>query len=131
MAWAFYWSKRTAKKLGPYCALRTKRELNPEMAIYEVNAHKTTWENIRLVDGAKRYVAKYAGKPYQKVVPTWFSDIGRFWGVSRGVRDSVKVEKIIPMDEDEVRERLTEARHRLCNVEILPRYVWGFGSPSK
>jgi hypothetical protein len=128
LAWARYWSKKTAKRLGPYCNLRTKRELDPEIAIYEVNAHEATWNNIRKENGAARYIAKYAGKPHQKTVPVWFRDIGRFWGVSQGVRDSVVVKQIIPMDEDEVRERMFETGHKLVECEILPRYIWGFRS---
>jgi hypothetical protein len=126
IAWARYWSKKTADKLGPYCSLRTKLSLDPGLAIFEVNAHEKTWQEIRLEDGARRYIAKYAGKPHQKQVPTWYSDVGRFWGVSQGVRDSVEVQTIYPMDEDEVRERLTECGHRLASVEVLPKYIWGF-----
>jgi hypothetical protein len=126
-AWARYWSQRTAKKLGPYCSLRTKRTLDPELAIFDVNAHEKTWEKIRSEDGSKRYIAKYAGKPHQKKVPSWFGDIGRFWGVSNSVRKSAKVSSIEPIDEDEVREILTENKHRLASVDVLPRYIWGFG----
>jgi hypothetical protein len=124
--WARYWAKKTSKRIGPYCSLRTKRRLDPEIAIFEVNAHPKTWENIRNEDGAKRYIAKYAGKPYQKTVPDWFSDIGRFWGVSSDVRASIPHPEITPIDEDEVRELLIESRHKVAEWDILPRYIWNF-----
>ena len=43
------------------------------------------WEVIEKPDGAARYVAKESYKTFQKVVPEGFRNVGRFWGVSRGV----------------------------------------------
>lgn len=46
----------------------------------------TRTEKIRQADGARRYAAKYGAKKEQKTVPPRFSDVGRFWGASRGVK---------------------------------------------
>lgn len=126
LAYAAYWSKKNGKRLGRYCPLRTGGERDPIEAIYAVASHPRTWEMIHTKDGAKRYIAKYVSKDTQKEVPTWFSDIGRYWGVSARVRASRKVESVEAIDEDEVRELLIRQRHRLAGAEVLPRYVWGF-----
>lgn len=46
----------------------------------------TRVEKIRRPDGATRYVAKYASKKEQKLVPELYQNVGRFWGCSRGVQ---------------------------------------------
>jgi hypothetical protein len=45
----------------------------------------TNWEKIRKAKGALRYVAMYAHKPTQRVVPKKYRNVGRFWGRSSGV----------------------------------------------
>jgi hypothetical protein len=96
------------------------------MAIFDKNLLDDVWENLRKQDGAKRYVIKYGCKMYQKTVPDWYSDVGRFWGVSRGVRKAVPYPEIKPLDEDELREILTEQKHRAASWDVLPKYLWGF-----
>lgn len=125
-AWARYWSKKTATRLGPYCSLRTKRQLDPELAIFDKNTEEETWANLRKPDGAARYVVKYGCKMYQKAVPIWYSDVGRFWGVSQGVRDAVPYPDVVPMDEDELREHLFANRHKVGDWTVIPKYIWGF-----
>lgn len=49
-----------------------------------------SWEKVRDIDGAKRYITKYAMKMEQKIVPDGFTQVGRFWGGSKGVLKSVK-----------------------------------------
>lgn len=44
-----------------------------------------SWEVVEKADGCARYVAKEAYKTFQKDVPSAFQNVGRFWGVSRGV----------------------------------------------
>jgi hypothetical protein len=46
----------------------------------------TRTEKIRQSGGARNYAAKYGAKKEQKSVPPQFSDVGRFWGASRGVK---------------------------------------------
>jgi hypothetical protein len=46
----------------------------------------TSWDLMRVKDGALRYAAKYAAKRGQKIVPDGFQNVGRFWGCSRDVK---------------------------------------------
>lgn len=46
----------------------------------------TSWDVLRVKDGALRYAAKYAAKAGQKIVPEGFANVGRFWGCSRNVK---------------------------------------------
>ncbi len=47
----------------------------------------SAWEQIRDPMGARKYIAKYATKTYQKQVPEGFQNVGRFWNCSqKGVR---------------------------------------------
>lgn len=90
-----------------------------------VTLHKTSWENIRLEDGAKRYALKYALKPEQKIVPPEYRDVGRFWGNSRGVKSDPEV-KDFPMTEREIRRIVGEVRqdfNDLCG-KFLPKYIF-------
>lgn len=41
------------------------------------------WERIEHEEGALRYTATHAGKEVQKLVPSAFQNVGRFWGHSR------------------------------------------------
>lgn len=41
--------------------------------------------------GVIAYASKYAAKQSQKVVPEWFDNVGRFWGV-RGCRETVSAD---------------------------------------
>lgn len=45
----------------------------------------TRTEKIREHNGARYYALKYAMKPYQKIVPLHYQNVGRFWGNSKGV----------------------------------------------
>lgn len=46
----------------------------------------TRTEKIRDVGGAGKYAAKYGAKKSQKTPPREFTDVGRFWGNSRGMK---------------------------------------------
>ena len=48
----------------------------------------TRVERIRKRDGARRYGLKYAFKMQQKIVPSNYSNVGRFWGHSKSVKPS-------------------------------------------
>jgi len=49
----------------------------------------TRTERIRKQDGARRYAVKYAAKMRQKTVPDEYTDVGRFWGMSKHVAPPV------------------------------------------
>lgn len=94
-------------------------------SIFSSVSHVNTWEVIRKPDGAKRYVAKYATKPYQKQVPEWFQDIGRFWGCSDGVKENREKPIILELTEDELREILRQNNHPVSEWDVVPKHLWG------
>lgn len=64
---------------------------------YRVQCHKKQWQEVYSEDGCERYVAKYAHKTFQKVVPEGFENVGRFWGHPLHVKP--KVYAVAQMDE--------------------------------
>lgn len=121
---AYYWLKKTTQGYGEYCRIKDRRKLRVGAAIFSSMSHPKVWEDLRKQDGGKRYVAKYAGKTYQKQIPWYFQDMGRFWGASRAVWDNRLEHKAIALTEDELREVLREQGHPAANWDVLPRYLW-------
>lgn len=80
------WSRIAEREDLQYTSLRDLKARMSRGAVYAVHEHSKAWENIRKRDGAKRYIAKYALKPRQKIVPTEYGNCGRFWGASRDVK---------------------------------------------
>lgn len=91
----------------------------------QVHAHPKSWEDIRQAEGARRYVAKYALKTYQKRVPKEYQNVGRFWGASRDVKASIPEPVAVEMDEANLRQLLASLDHRCANWEILPELIFG------
>jgi len=57
----------------------------------------SSWEVIEHEEGALRYGAAHAAKPFQKEVPEGFADVGRFWGSLGEVRiPSPEIDPITP-----------------------------------
>lgn len=83
------------------------------------------WENVRSKDGAIRYVLSYTLKPHQKRVPDDYTDVGRFWGVSRGVDNGGFTDFLAT--ESEVRELITLLGRNMDNFDVLPKYVFHSG----
>lgn len=121
---AYRWMKITNQGLGRYCALRTRKEMRVLMSIMQSQSHENAWNMVKVENGAKRYVAKYAGKPHQKRIPEWFQDMGRFWGVSKGIKTNRYNPVIYTCDEDTVRELLAEQKCKVANWDVLPKYLW-------
>lgn len=67
---------------------------------YRVHCHSKQWQEVYSADGCERYVAKYAHKTFQKVVPEGFENVGRFWGHPLHVKP--KVYAVAQMDEAEL-----------------------------
>lgn len=104
-------------------------EINPDQfvaieayKILAVAANPKSWERIRDIGGAKKYVTKYAAKAYQKTVPKAFQDVGRFWACSRDVIPKVK--HYIDVSDEEVRQFLLERGHPASDYEVLPKYLF-------
>lgn len=81
------------------------------------------WEQIRVREGAARYAAKYALKPYQKKVPKEYTDVGRFWGASRNL--SMGDGDMVYGSEAEIREFLELKGRNFDGFDVLPKIcVW-------
>ena len=63
------------------------------------------WERFETPDGAARYCAKDAWKPYQTRVPKEYSDVGAWWHRSRGFETPVMISELLA-GEDIVRAGL-------------------------
>lgn len=124
-ALAQFWLKRQRVGHWPYSVLRNKKVLYLDESIERVAAHSKTWEAIRLVDGATRYVVKYSLKAKQKLVPEFFQDVGRFWATSPDLRLGMP-ERIIDTTEDDLRCWLHDIGHQVAEWDILPRIVLRF-----
>jgi hypothetical protein len=97
--------------------------------VYQVHRFPKQWEKFRLEDGAKRYILKYALKPYQKEVPHKFWDVGRFWGCSYDVRKSIPDPKwAFEADDAMVRELLAD--HPCLTWDHLPSILFGVPEPA-
>jgi len=73
-----------------------------------------------------RYALKYALKTDQKKVPYWAQlKPGRFWGATTGVKESVKILGITPIDEAQLREMLHKKNDKRVTWDVLPRYLFG------
>lgn len=125
-AYAKYWTRISKQGYGSYTSIRNKRVYWVEQTIYDHNRHPDVWSNAKSEQGLKHYANMYAQKPYQKRVPNWFADIGRFWGCSPGVRESAEVSSIEPITESEVRSELTAGGNDLGEWDYLPRYIWDY-----
>jgi len=88
---------------------------------YEVHVHPKAWEKVQNDKGMERYLAKYANKLRQKEVPSWYGDVGRFWGVSRGVKMPAPTN--YDASESQVREALHWQGRHLDGMKVLPKIV--------
>jgi hypothetical protein len=95
--------------------------LGTQLAGYSVHSHPKSWEPIRKRDGVARYFAKYANKLKQKVVPTWYYDVGRFWGASRGVR--MPEGKNYHGGDKDIRALALEYGRDISSWRVLPKVI--------
>lgn len=97
------------------------QNLSTKLAGYSVHRHPKAWEALRKSDGLGRYMAKYANKLRQKVVPPWYSDVGRFWGASRHIK--LPEGKYYSGNEAQVRQALEYGGRNVAHWKVLPRVV--------
>lgn len=95
------------------------------LKIFRVHSNQLQWQNARREGGMIRYVAKYATKPGQKIVPRNYQNVGRFWGVSKGVAQGVPDPVEIEATELELRDYLRATGHRIADWETLPKVIFG------
>ena len=110
---------------GAYTDLKSMKVEFLSRQVYAVNKRARHWEAFRSPDGAIRYAAKYCTKPYQKVVPESYQDVGRFWGTSRGLGKIQPTGALWNASEDEVRGALRSMGYSCSDWEYLPKYAFG------
>lgn len=105
-----------------YSRLKDQKVLTDREVVRWFHQRPKQWEEIRHPDGAARYCVKYACKTIQKSPPTWFYDVGRFWGHTRRVGninyDTVKT------NENDVRKWLAKKRPSLNQSDVLPKILF-------
>lgn len=111
-----------------YSSLQDRREKDMFLQTLRVNTHPKTWEEIRTEQGARRYIAKYACKPEQKVVPERYQNVGRFYGYSRDVKAAIKPIDAFQVDAEIIRSILVAEGHKVSEWDYLPKYLFGVKS---
>lgn len=90
--------------------------------IAKVQFHDTFWQLAKSENGMRNYAAKYAAKEYQKQPPKHYTEVGRFWGCSSGV----KPKEITEVDtcEEDIRAMLEAIDHAAANWEVIPKLLF-------
>lgn len=103
----------------------TRPEASERQKQVSVHKHRKAWEDVREQDGAKRYVLKYALKPYQKKVPKDYQDVGRFWGCSRDVsRSANELQWYTDATDFDARLLCGALGRDMSNWDYLPRDIF-------
>jgi len=112
----------------PYCQLdfdgkkfRQGQTLLTDQAVRDVHLHNFSWEAVRKKDALHHYFAKYCTKIRQKKVPSWYSDVGRFWAASEGVR--LPDGHPFHGGEEEVRQVAMAYGRDLQRWQVLPKII--------
>src|SRR6185295_13443626 len=103
------------------------RVLQSQDSVRSQHQRPETWQNLRKLKAAQRYVAKYALKKEQKNPPAWLGMTGRFWGSDRqtGKIDWGEFETWAISD-DGLRDFLMAQGSQTCNLAIIPKYNFKF-----
>lgn len=121
-------SEWTRHRVAVEWSLIVSREtIDTRRKVYKVHNHPNQWELIRKEDGAKRYALKYALKTEQKKVPVAFRDVGRFWGCSRSVKDTIPAPMEKEITSAELISYLRDVGHKSWRWEWLPKHIFLVG----
>lgn len=88
--------------------------------VYAVHSHKAAWETLREWYAPQSYIIKEAGKKEQKNPPTWFTDLGRTWGMSRAIKNNLGQPVTIDADENYLRHLFPEFDKWL----FFPKFIY-------
>jgi hypothetical protein len=144
--WFLEFQARGAPHIHIYLSARVKELPHREMAtawagfisgddrdtwekVFAVHSHPRQLQDFRTRDGYIRYAAKYALKTRQKTVPVAYQNVGRFWGASRVVKNSVPEGDLIPIDDRSIEEHLWQTGHRAAQWDVLPKIIFGAFEP--
>lgn len=90
--------------------------------VFRQHRRVKVWEKEKKRNGMVRYVIKYATKLYQKSVPSVYSNVGRFWGVSSGVR--LPDGTLYQATEEEIRHLMQSYGRNLSGMAVLPKIIF-------
>lgn len=89
------------------------------------NGHIKFWQRIRKPGGGARYATKYATKMRQKVVPSQFADVGRFWGNSRSLPTAKVVEWVDATSSGLIETSKNAGVDFVARCAIIPANIYG------
>lgn len=125
---AVQWAKTVCKRSAyPYCDWRDQSRRTVYSDIVRVHDHTKQWAAKRSANGFVGYVTKYATKTEQKMVPSDYGNVGRFFGWSSEVRATIQPGHTIPISDSELRWSLREIEHRVQDYHVIPKYIFGVG----
>jgi len=117
------WCRAQQRDDVPYSRYTDGREMQTMSAVKMFHVKQSrTWEVFKHRDGATRYALKYSLKARQKTVPNVYSNVGRFWGVSRDCNVYPKTD--IECNETDLRDALSVSSDRFEDFDILPRILF-------
>lgn len=114
-SWMYCQLEFDGKKFVPGQTLLT------DESVREVHMHSKSWEGVRKKDSLHHYFAKYCTKIRQKKVPSWYSDVGRFWAASEGVR--LPDGENFHGNEESVRQVALAYGRDLKQWQVLPKII--------
>jgi hypothetical protein len=82
----------------------------------------TRVQEIRNQDRCADYMARYLTKMDQKAVPEWFCNVGRWWGMSRGLLDLHKVDVDVEYQQNRDARAATRPFRRARKVFLKHKY---------
>jgi hypothetical protein len=85
--------------------------------------HEKTWEAVHTDDGARRYAMKHALKPWQKEVPPEYSNVGRWWGCTKSVRDKIRPVAEWQLNEETLRQIATDCNSWVADKPVIPKFI--------
>lgn len=109
----------------PFCYLKSRAQHDLRQQCLEFHQRVDQWDPIRERHGAAAYVAKYARKFEQKLVPKQYLDVGRFWGCSRNVTASIPEPQEYDADESIARGFIEAVGAPGHKWGLVPKFSYG------
>lgn len=114
-SWMYCQLDRVDDRLLPGQTLLT------DQAVRDVHMTPRYWEMVKKKDSLHHYFAKYCTKIRQKKVPSWYSDVGRFWAASQGV--TLPDGEPFHGTENVLRDALALQGRDVARWEVLPKII--------
>ena len=111
-------------KFIPYkwVAATWNRIVAPDNADHLKASTRTEW--IRDRKGAQKYAVLYSSKPFQKIVPDEYQNVGRFWSHSYGIEPQI-IQSIQVLGYEDCRHFLRFWKNaHLINHDVILSVLW-------